>query len=217
LEIPGSFVYSLAWTPSGNLLASGYANGTVSLHDPASGAEGASCRGHVEGGHSTEVIALAWSPDGTTLASGGIDYAIRLWDREGNALSVLRASTQARNDINGLAWSPDGLSLAAAGQAASVRIWRVDSESEQYTLHAINGAWMRGVAYSLSGDILATTGSDKGLALWDPSTGKRLMKLRGHEAPVWSVAWAPDGTMLATGSGHYQSSSGDTSVRIWGL
>ena len=217
LELPGSPVYSVAWTSSGDLLAMGHSTGRVRIMDPTSGNEIASWRGHIEGGHSTEVIAVAWSPDGTTLASGGIDYAARLWNREGEPLSVLRANTQERNDINGLAWSPDGLSLAAAGQAASVRIWNVESENEQYALHTIYGAWTRGVAYSPSGDILATTGSDKGLTLWDSSTGNRLVMLRGHEAPVWSVAWSPDGTQLATGSGFYSSGSGDTSIRIWGL
>ena len=216
LELPGSPVFSLAWTPSGDLLAIGHSTGRVRIIDPNSGNEIASWRGHIEGGHSTEVIAVAWSPDGQTLASGGIDYAVRLWDRGGNALAVFRASTQARNDINGLAWSPDGQSLAAAGQAASVRIWDIAAGVEQNTLSTIYGSWTRGVAYSPAGNILATTGSDKALTLWDAITGSRLAVLRGHDAPVWSVAWSPDGTMLATGSGFYASGSGDTSVRIWG-
>ena len=215
-EIPGSPLYSIAWTPSGDLLASGHSDGTVRILDPISGDELESWKGHGEVGFSGEVISLAWSPDGRVLASGGLDYLVRLWDREGNAIAVFNADTQqVRNDINGLAWSPDGRSLAAAGQAASVRIWDVEGECEIKALHTFHGEWMRGVAYSPSGNILATTGSDKGLSLWDSSDYRRLVMLRGHEAPVWSVAWSPDGSQLATGSGYYASGSGDTSVRIW--
>ena len=217
LELPGSPAYSVAWTPSGDLLAIGHSTGRVRIMDPTSGNEIASWRGHIEGGHSTEVIAVAWSPDGQTLASGGIDYAVRLWDRQGTPLAVFRAALATRNDINGLAWSPNGHLLAAAGQAASIRVWDVADEREVAAYHTNYGSWTRGVAYSPAGDILATTGSDNGLTLWDATAGLRLVMLRGHDAPVWSVAWSPDGTMLATGSGHYQSNGGDTSVRIWGL
>lgn len=217
LELPGSPVYSVAWSRSGDLLAIGHNTGRVRIMDPISGNEIASWHGHIEGGHSTEVIAVAWSPDGQTLASGGIDYAIRLWDRKGTPLAVFRADIATRNDINGLAWSPNGPSLAAAGQAASIRVWDHATEEEQYALHTVYGSWTRGVAYSPSGEILATTGSDMGLTLWDANTGLRLVMLRGHEAPVWSVAWSPGGTRLATGSGFYASGSGDTSVRVWGL
>ncbi len=34
---------------------------------------------------------------------------------------------------------------------------------------------------------------------------------------VYSVAWAPDGSLLATSRGFFSSGGGDTSVRIWGL
>ncbi len=217
VEFPGSPVFSVAWSPQGNLLAIGHSTGTVRIVDPSSGEELASWRGHIEGGHSTEVVALAWSPDGQTLASGGIDYAVRLWDREGNPLTVFRADTAMRNDINGLAWSPDGRKLAAAGQAASIREWDVAAGEEVAIYRIVGGTWARGVAYSPSGDILATTGSDRALTLWDVSEGTQIARLLGHEAPIWSVAWSPDGTMLATGSGFYQSASGDTSIRVWAI
>jgi WD40 repeat protein len=44
--------------------------------------------------------------------------------------------------------------------------------------------------------------------LWDLATRQEVAELRGHDAYVHSVAWSPDGTRLASGSG-------DGTVRIW--
>jgi WD40 repeat protein len=42
----------------------------------------------------------------------------------------------------------------------------------------------------------------------DANTGKNLFVYAGHNDAVWSVAWSPDGTKLATGSD-------DHTVHIW--
>ncbi|MCK5246354.1 hypothetical protein KAR02_05620, partial [Candidatus Bipolaricaulota bacterium] len=138
--------------------------------------------------------------------------------REGNALAVLRADTSARNDINGLSWSPDGRSLAAAGQNSVVHVWDIKTGEVVHELRIGYGSyWTRGVAYSPSGDFIATSGSDYTIRIWDAHSGEVLATLRGHRSPTWAVAWAPDESRLASGSGIYQGAGGDTTVRIWGL
>src|SRR5262249_58892239 len=46
--------------------------------------------------------------------------------------------------------------------------------------------------------------------LWDPATGYEVMKLRGHEGCITSLAFSPDGNTLASGSK-------DQSIRLWDL
>jgi WD40 repeat protein len=44
-----------------------------------------------------------------------------------------------------------------------------------------------------------------------------LQALEGHTGAVYTVAWSPDGSRLATGCGGYEGQGGDTHVRIWGI
>ncbi|MBV9313587.1 MAG: hypothetical protein JO100_07485, partial [Pseudonocardia sp.] len=68
--------------------------------------------------------------------------------------------------------------------------------------------WVRGVAFSPDGRLLATTSYDRTVRVWDPATGAHLRTLEGHTNWVNGVAFSPDGRLLAT-------ASRDRTVRLW--
>src|SRR5262249_51499399 len=69
------YVYSVAFSPKGNMLASASADRTVRLWDIQTKREIATLKGHLN-----LVNSVAFSPDGRTLASASQDKTIWLWD-----------------------------------------------------------------------------------------------------------------------------------------
>ena len=60
--------------------------------------------------------------------------------------------------------------------------------------------WVAAVAYSPTGDRIATASADKTVRAFDVKTSRELMTFKGHDDAVAAVQFHPDGKRLATGS-----------------
>ena len=74
-----SNVFAVAFSPGGELLASGGADGTVRLWNPATGRAVKILHASAQTTARWGVRAVAFSPDGKLLASAGGDGTVRLW------------------------------------------------------------------------------------------------------------------------------------------
>jgi WD40 repeat protein len=201
-------VYALAFSPDGNLLASGGGKRTLKLWSVATGED----QGALDG-HSVLVSALAFSPDGRTLASAAgdvfsssFDGEVLLWKR-GRVFAQLRWSGAL---VGGGAWalafSPDGNTLVWGGGKQTVTLWDRRDEAQRIIPQ---GTAVRSLAFSPDGATLAVA-TGWGVKLWDVRTGQLRAVLEGHREIVWSVAFSPDGQTVMSGSE-------DGTVRLWGV
>ncbi|WP_437565954.1 SIR2 family protein [Sorangium sp. So ce542] len=197
---PASDGHAVAFSPDGEFLASGHANGSVRIWDLATGVVRV-----VLVGHSGSVRSLAWSADGGTLASGSSTARTRLWDIASGA--VRRVLGRHRNRVSGVAFSPDGSTLATGSEDATLRLWDATSGAFRHVIECHAGAVM-GVAWSPDGTTLASAHEDGSVRLWNAASGAARGILAGHQRRVQSVAWSPDGATLASGS--Y-----DSTIRLW--
>jgi len=140
------------------------------------------------------IIALALAPDGKILASGGEDGSLWLWDLS-SGKAVYRLS-QLDDGVSSIAFAPDGKTFAAADEGSALT-WEVQSGRQIHWFAGPARCSVTGLSFSADRLTLAAKNTD-GLSLWDVTTHEVRRKL-AHPDVVWSVAFAPDGKILATG------------------
>ncbi|MEU9037665.1 WD40 repeat domain-containing protein [Streptomyces sp. NPDC048352] len=114
-----SSVGALAFSPDGDLLATGDSDGHVLLWDVRAPAAPA----HRLSGHAGPVHDLAFSSRGDRLASASGDGTVRLWDTATGEAAGSLPLTGHTGAVRGVAFSPDASLLASAGDDGTLRCW----------------------------------------------------------------------------------------------
>lgn len=121
-----------------------------------------------------------------------------------------------------VAFSPNGEVVATGNYDGVIQFWRVSDGSLIRTFTgnpSSGGAFDKSivsVAFSPDGQILASSGSNNTIRLWKVDDGRLLQVLEGqtkkvsdgvydYNVKIRSIAFSPDGTMLASGSDYETS------------
>lgn len=202
-------IEALSFSPDGTLIATANRSAVVSLWNATDG----SWRQDFTG-HTGRVTSLDFSPDGSLLASGSRDMEAIIWSVAGNAEPRhLRGHGAA---VWCLRFSPDGTSLATGSSDLAIRLWDTTSWTTKRTYRG-HRRQIYCMAFSPDGNLLFS-GDDLGFVKqWDaraPRTVADRWTLKGHTGPINQATYSPDGTLLATAAGDWQSNN-DLTTRLW--
>ncbi|MBN2561389.1 MAG: protein kinase [Phycisphaerae bacterium] len=192
LEGHAGVVYSAAISPDGHLIATGGADGSVTLWNAHTGERVSPLEGHTR-----DVRSVAFSPDSQKLVSAGDDKTVQIWDVVRYQAS--RAPLVGHDgNVTSVTFNHDGSSIASGCTAGSIRIWNVETGEEKEFLprHANH---VNSVALSRDGQWLASGSNDKTVRIWDVSSRNIVQSLNDLPCGLLAVAFSPDGHHVVAG------------------
>jgi WD40 repeat protein len=146
-------VLSIKFSPSGQIIATGGADGTVRFWN-LNGEQLGSFN------NSGAVAGVQFSPNGQLVVAGGVDGKVRIWNLQTRQLAEYG---NYAGSITNVSFSPDGLQVATSGKDGVVKIWNL--EGQQLTQFKTYQRSIRSLNF-LSDGQLATTGTNGTVRFW---------------------------------------------------
>lgn len=160
-------------------------------------------------GHFDTMNALEYAPDGQRIVTTADDGKVKVWDIDSGFCIV--TFTEHTSGVTACEFAKKGSVLFTASLDGSVRAWDLIRYRNFRTFTAPERLSFSCLAVDPSGEVVAAGSVDSfDIHIWSVQTGQLLDRLAGHEGPVSSLAFAPNGGLLVSGSW-------DRTARIWSI
>ena len=218
----GGHVRLLAFSPDGGLLACGFRDGRVRLHDldarqwiPWGSPDDDAAPIAIECGQG-ELVSIAWASEGQILATVGRSDNVRLWNTtDGNLLGTVvpewcDSAAAMFRQLRSVALSKDGRVGIVGSEAGIAWVFDTISPDQARPLRGHLGP-IYTVAITPCGGYAVTGGADKDIRLWNLGFDDELEAVfKGHDHLVAR-------TLIDPSRDAVYSISSDGTLRIWDL
>jgi WD40 repeat protein len=178
----GSEVFTVAFDPRSDLLASGGSDGDIRFWNPDGSPERKIPHAHANG-----VMSLAFNPAKPVIVSGGADQMVRLWHTD-SLTQVDHPLSGHTETVEGVAFNDAGTRVVSASADHTVQLWdaeRGEPIGDPMIRHT-EIVWA--VAFVTDGDEIVSGSNDHLIRVWDGTVGQPVSSpLRGHEDQVTGV------------------------------
>jgi periodic tryptophan protein 2 len=160
-------------------------------------------------GHFDSMNALVYSPDGQKIVTTADDGKIKVWDV--NSGFCIVTFTEHSSGVTACEFAKKGNVLFTSSLDGSIRAWDLIRYRNFRTFTAPTRLSFSSLAVDPSGEVVCAGSLDSfDIYIWSVQTGQLLDRLAGHEGPISSLAFAPNGGVVVSGSW-------DHTVRIWSI
>ncbi|KAI9707711.1 MAG: hypothetical protein M1836_000673 [Candelina mexicana] len=160
-------------------------------------------------GHYDSMNSLVYSPDGQRIITTADDGKIKVWDVKSGFCVV--TFTEHTSGVTACEFAKRGNVLFTASLDGSIRAWDLIRYRNFRTFTAPTRLSFSSIAVDPSGEVVCAGSLDSfDIHIWSVQTGQLLDQLSGHEGPVSTLSFAPNGGTVLSGSW-------DHTVRIWSI
>jgi WD40 repeat protein len=179
-------VNCVAFSPDGNLIASGSDDQTVRVWEAGTGKEMMTLERH-----KSSVSSLAFSSDGQKIISGSEDGTIVIWEFLIGDITQIAGEESRVNCIRVL---PEGNAFISGSEDGMIRIWDI-SGNLLTTLSEHKGS-VNSIALNLAEQQFLSGSTDRTFKIWDLRKGALIRTFEGHGEEVHGVLFTPDGQSI---------------------
>uniref|UniRef100_A0A4X2K6L2 CDC20/Fizzy WD40 domain-containing protein n=1 Tax=Vombatus ursinus TaxID=29139 RepID=A0A4X2K6L2_VOMUR len=154
------------------------------------------------------VTSVCWSNQGNLLAVGTHRGHVQIWDVAAEkTVSVLDGH---RSRVGVLAWNADQVSSGSRDKMIVQRDLRTPPMQSERWLQGHSGE-VCGLKWSTTHRLLASSGTDNTILLWNHASLKPVQQYTSHRAAVKAIAWSPHQHGLLASGG----AAADCSIHFW--
>jgi WD40 repeat protein len=189
------------FSDDGTLIAIAADDGRTTIWDRASGERVAEL---TVTGSEAPVLDVAFTPDASRVVTAHNDGSARVWDLSSER--ELERIQLADTTLVTVAVSPDGERIAAGAFDGTAAVADLDGTNRT----ELSGMSSRvySIVFDRAGERVLTASGDGFARLWDASSGRALLTMRGHGGPQGDAQFSHDEHQIAT-------ANRDGSVVIW--